>query len=585
MLALVGCGKLEEKMEEASDKKESDRLKLNNMLENYYEERLRLFPMEATEIGDHRFDDQFANDISEEHRKKQMEMYSKYLAELSDINIEKFGKQGQLSHDIFKYDLELNIKNLQYNDHLIPINQLGYDLISPIGFIQLGAGVSIHPFKTVRDYENFLKRINGFEEWVNTAIENMRLGIYKGVVQPKIIIKSTIPQLEAQLVDDVQKSLFYNPINNFPENFDESDRIRLKGNYSDAIRTQIIPTYKKLVDFLIIEYLPNCRSTLGLTELPNGKEWYAHRIEMFTTIQMTPDEIFNLGMKEVERIGAEMDVLKSKAGFEGDRKAFYEHLKEEFFFSSEDKLLEQYNKVRDIVDAHIPELFNILPKTDFEIRPIEQYREKYTGAHYQRGLLDGSRPGIFYLNTYNLESDPLPASEPLYLHEAIPGHHFQLSLQMEQKNISKYMRYYWNSGYGEGWALYIECLGKKLGLYTNMNQNAIRLRSEMFRAFRLVVDVGLHVKGWTVDQAIQYMNDNIPFNPNFAKREIERYIAWPGQALSYKIGQIKILELKERVQKKLGEAFDIKAFHDEILRDGAMPLQILESKINNWIEP
>jgi uncharacterized protein (DUF885 family) len=554
------------------DEKEKENLKLNNMLENYIEEKLRLFPLIAAEVGDHRYDDQYTNEISSEHRIKQQTLYSKYLNKLSDINLKLLDSQAQLSYDIFKYDLELEIERLQFNDHLIPIHQMSSDRDGPVlQFIQLGAGAGTHPFKTVSDYENFLNRVSGFQKWVDTAIENMRVGIKEGIVQPKVIIEKTIPQLKSQLVEGVEKSMFYNPIQNFPSDFEINEQIRLKNLYSDAIKKQIIPIYRKLTEFLKNEYLPYCRDSYGFGKHPNGKNWYANRVKMYTTSDITPDEIYDIGIKEVLRIGKEMDSLQTALGFNGTRKTFYDYLtKETIRFSSEDELLAEYNRVKKVVDNYIPEYFTKLPNSAFEIRSIEKFRERYSSDYYQLASPDGSRPGIFYLNTYGLETNPLPVYESLYLHEAIPGHHFQFSLQMERIDLPRYRRYYWNSVYGEGWALYTESLGKKLGLYTTPYQYAMRLAE--------------HSKAWTKEKAIQYYIENDPAYGTFAELEIERYIALPGQAVSYKIGEIKILKYLEKAKHKLVDSFDIKAFHNEILKDGAMPLQIFEAKLNNWIE-
>jgi uncharacterized protein (DUF885 family) len=558
--------------------------KLNKIFEEYFEELIQLFPIYASYIGDKRYDDKFANDISEEHRNQQKELFNKYLGRISGINRDLLFGQDRLSYDIFKRDMVLGLEGFQFNDHLIPVNQFHS---TPTFFAEMGSGSSLHPFKTVKDYDNFLERVKGFQVWVDTAIDNMRKGSEIGVVQPRILMEKTLPQFEAHLVKDVEESVFYNPIKKFPSNFAEEEKTRLAEEYSEAIKKQIIPTYKKLYDFIKDEYLSECRETIGLSELPDGEKWYAYEIRRITTTNLTPEEIFGIGANEIERIKKEINRIREQVGFRGEMQDFFEYLKkdESFYFTDKEALLKGYEELRERVCSRLPELFEIMPKADFEIKPVEKFREKTAaGAQYMGPAPDGSRPGVFYVNTYDLKAHPKYGMTTLFLHEVSPGHHFQISLQQEQKDLPKFRRFGGYTGYVEGWALYAESLGKEMGLYKDPYQYYGHLSAEMFRAIRLVVDVGMHMKGWSREKALTFFMENLCAVESESVAEIERYIAIPGQALSYKIGQLEISKLRNKAAKKLGLKFDIKAFHDEILKDGALPLDVLEVKMDEWID-
>jgi uncharacterized protein (DUF885 family) len=415
----------------------------------------------------------------------------------------------------------------------------------------------------------------------------MRKGSEIGVVQPRILMEKTLPQFEAHLVKDVEESVFYNPIKKFPSDFAEEEKTRLAEEYSEAIKKQIIPTYKKLYDFIKDEYLSECRETIGLSELPDGEKWYAYEIRRITTTNLTPEEIFGIGANEIERIKKEINRIREQVGFRGEMQDFFEYLKkdESFYFTDKEALLKGYEELRERVCSRLPELFEIMPKADFEIKPVEKFREKTAaGAQYMGPAPDGSRPGVFYVNTYDLKAHPKYGMTTLFLHEVSPGHHFQISLQQEQKDLPKFRRFGGYTGYVEGWALYAESLGKEMGLYKDPYQYYGHLSAEMFRAIRLVVDVGMHMKGWSREKALTFFMENLCAVESESVAEIERYIAIPGQALSYKIGQLEISKLRNKAAKKLGLKFDIKAFHDEILKDGALPLDVLEVKMDEWID-
>jgi uncharacterized protein (DUF885 family) len=566
------------------NKQSEESQKLNKIFEEYFEELIQLFPIYASYIGDKRYDDKLENDISEEHRNQQKELFDRYLSRISEIDRNLLQGQDRLSYDIFKRDMILSLEGFQFNDHLIPVNQFRS---TPTFFAELGSGGSLHPFKTVKDYDNFLERIKGFAVWVDTAISNMRKGSELGIVQPRILMEKTLPQFEAHLVKNVKESVFYKPITNFPDDFPEGEKTRLVEEYSDAIKKQIIPTYKKLYDFIKDEYLSKCRETIGFSELPDGEKWYVYELKKITTTDLAPEEIFGIGMNEIKRIENEINRIKEQVGFEGGMQDFFDYLKKEekFYFISRKALLNGYEKLREKVDSKVPKLFQLTPKAGYEIKQVEKFREKTAaGGEYHGATPDGSRPGVFYVNTYDLKAHPKYGMVTLFLHEVSPGHHFQISLQQEQKNLPKFRRFGGYTAYVEGWALYAESLGKEMGLYKDPYQYYGHLSAEMFRAIRLVVDVGMHVKGWSREKALTFFMVNLSAAPSEAVAEIERYIAIPGQALSYKIGQLEISKMREKAEKALGPKFDIKAFHDEILRDGALPLDVLEVKMDEWID-
>lgn len=560
----------------------ADSQELRQVFEGYFEAYLQLFPTFATSIGDHRFDDQFEISISEEHLAKQRELYLKSLGELAGIKTAKLEADDRLNYAVLKYSLTLRLDGLKFNRHLLPVRQLGS---TPVEFPLLGSGRGEQPFKTSADYDNFLKRIEKFQDWINVAIENMRLGTGQGIVQPRVVMERTLPQLEAMIVTDPQRSIFFQPILQMPASFENAEKNRLTAAYTQAIQQEIVPTYQKLHSFIQDDYLPKTRATVGMSDLPNGNEWYDYLVKRQTTTELTPEEIFQLGMEEVQRIKKEMERMRSENGFQGNLQEFSRYLVKNapVGFADRDDLIKGYEALREKVTLQLPRLFGRLPKAPLEIRTIEEFREQSAPSQYWPATPDGSRPGIFYVNASGIDVNPRRASESLFLHEAVPGHHLQLSLQREQTSLPRFRRFGDYTAFVEGWALYAESLGPQLGLYTEPSQYFSRLNSELFRAVRLVVDVGLHRKHWSRDQAMKFMIENTGGSESGASLEIDRYIALPGQALAYKIGQLKISAVRSKAEKTLGPKFDIRAFHDEILKDGAMPLGLLETKMDAWI--
>ncbi|MBI3060990.1 MAG: DUF885 domain-containing protein [Deltaproteobacteria bacterium] len=551
------------------------------MLDSYFEEMLRLNPVFATSIGEHRYDDQLGDGLSEEHRERERLLSSRYLEALSRLERERFPATEQLSYDLFRRHLALNLEELEFQQHLLPVRQL---FSTPIEFPLLGSGTGIHPFRTVRDYDNFLKRIEEFETWMDLAIANMRRGVQAGVVQPKVVMERTLPQLEAMLIPDVRQSVFFQPIIRIPSGFSEAERARLATAYARAIERRIIPAYRKLHAFIKEEYLPACRAAVALSDLPGGSAWYSYLVKFHTTTDLEPDEIFEIGLKEVERIKGEIEALKEKTSPRGEPAgSARQGVSSAPGYRTKEELIQAYEELRARVTPQLNRLFGLVPQAPYEIRPIEEFRERSAPSQYWSPSPDGSRPGIFYVNAAGVQERPRQPSEPLFLHEAVPGHHLQISLQRQNPALPRLRRFGRYTAFSEGWALYAEGLGHELGLYTDPDQYLGRLNSELFRAVRLVVDVGLHHKGWTRGQALKFMMQNTGASEAGAALEIDRYIALPGQALAYKIGQLKISQIRARAEKALGANFDIRAFHDELLKDGAMPLDLLEAKMDGWI--
>ncbi|MCI0694079.1 DUF885 domain-containing protein [candidate division KSB1 bacterium] len=487
-------------------------------------------PFYATMMGDDRYNHLLPLDIGEEHRARQKALFEKYLAAAVKLDRRKLAADDQISYDMFMRQLAVSIEGFKFPDHLIPIN---HQNCLPADFAQIGSGASIHPFKTVKDYNDFLARIDGFAAWIDLAIANMKKGLELGVTQPRTIIELSLPLWESQVVDDVKKSLFYQPISNLPTDFAAGEKARLTKAYADAIQTKIIPAYKKLYGFLKNEYLPRTRSTISLSALPNGEEWYAYNARFYTTTTMAPDEIFDLGMKEAQRLSKEMQNVIARLGFQGTIAQFMPTVQQNraMQITHKDSVFIAYRQIRAKVEAQLPKLFGALPKADFEIKPVEEFRAKtFPGSAYVPAAADGSRPGVFYVNA-SLPAYPRHIMTALFLHEALPGHHMQIAVGQEQESMPRFRRFGYYGAYIEGWGLYCESLGKDMGLYDDIYQYLGMLMMEMGRACRLVGDAGIHYKGWTKDEAIKFLTEN---THGFGIHEIDRFTAAPGQALSYK---------------------------------------------------
>lgn len=553
------------------------------VLEDYYQEGLKLDPLAATRQGDNRYNHIFPNYLSDEYLSKKKVYYTDYLKKINQFNDENLSESEKTSKSILQWECEIKLEGLSFRDDLFPIDQMWS---RNLDVARLASGSGAQPFKTVEDYENWLQRLYGYIDWMATAESKLKAGIEAGYVLPKTLIIKVIPQLEVFAREEVEQHLFYNPVKNFPKSFTDQEKERLIKAYAAIIGEKVIPAYKSLHELMSTDYFEAGRETSGINSIPNGKANYEHRIKRYTTANMTADEIYEIGLNEVDRISAEMEKVMEQVGFEGNLKTFFDHIRDNQKltpYTEPQQVIDNFNTIHDTMKPQLEVLFDLKPKAAFEVRRTEAFREKSASAEYNSPTRDGSRPGIFYVpipdvTKYNVFSD-----EALFLHEAIPGHHYQIALTQENKELPNFRRYIWYSAYGEGWALYTESLGKELGLYTDPYQYFGMLNMEMHRAIRLVVDVGIHAKGWTREEAIQYSMENEAESEASIISEIERYMANPGQALSYKIGQIKIKELRAKAEMKLGDEFDVRQFHNQVLQTGSIPLAILEDKINTWI--
>ena len=581
-LLMAACGGKEEPAVETGQVDAA--AALHALFDEHFERELEMNPLQATFIGDYRYNDRLANSFSPEYRAAAQAMDEEFLARLLEIDRDQLGYQDQLSYDIFRINREQSLEGNQFPFHLIPVNQFW---LYTNFFVQLGSGSSAHPFKTVKDYDDFLSRADQAAVIVDQIIANMKEGMREEVVQPRILMEKVIPQVEAHVVEDVEDSLFYAPVKNMPEEFSGEDRARLTAAYEDTISNVIIPAYARLANFVGDEYLAASRETVGLYAQPNGESWYEYMVRIRTTTDMTPDEIHQVGLDEVRRIHGQMRDVMDEVGFDGDLKEFFEFVNSDpqFFFDEPEQLIQGYRDMADHINTLAEDLFEVFPKTDFEVRRVEPFREKSaSGGAYMAGTPDGSRPGVFYANAYDLSARPKWAMESLYLHEAIPGHHFQIMLQRENEDLPRFRRFGGFTAFSEGWGLYAESLGKEIGVYTDPYQYFGGLNAELWRSIRLVVDTGIHAKGWTRQQVLDFMYENSAVAEARAVSEAERFMAIPGQALAYKIGQLKMRAIRDKAEARLGDKFDVKAFHTQVLKDGAMPLSMLEAKIDRWID-
>ncbi len=547
----------------------------------FTEESYRLSPLTATFNGDYRYNDQLPVTFTDSYSEVYREFYLRNLKGLGQFNRNLLNENDRISYDIFKRNMEISLEGLDYKSNRIPFTQFE-GLHLTMG--QFGSGTGAQPFKTIKDYEDWISRAQHFAEWSDSAIAYFRKGIRENIVLPKALVVKMIPQLEALQKEDITQSIFYGPGNKFPAGFSDADKARLKGAFKRLITGIINPAYNKLALFIRDEYLPKARMTSGIGALPNGDKIYDYAIRSYTTTNKKPDELFNTGLAEVKRIREEMEKVRKQVKFTGTLDSFFVYTKTDPKFlpyKTAEEVLTAYRAIQSKIEPHLNELFSLRPKTSFEIRQTESFRAASAAAQYFSGLADGSRPGIFYVPIVDA-TKYTTAKENLFIHEAIPGHHFQIMIQKENSRLPKFRQDGGNSAFAEGWGLYCESLGKLLGCYTDPYQYFYALGDEMHRAIRLVVDAGIHAKGWTREQAIDYMRKNEPITEQAATAEVERYMARPGQALSYKVGELKIKELRDKYAKQLGNRFKLSRFHDELLKDGNMPLSVLQTKMDAW---
>ncbi len=557
--------------------------KLKALYEQFWEETLQLNPVQATFQGDPRYNDQLPNFLSAADRDKNLDFTKRWLKTVQDVGSAGLKGQDLLSYEIFVHDAESAIEGSKFRTWMLPIHQMGSFASL---FVQLGSGTGAQPFATVKDYDNWLARTAKMPEIFDTAAANMREGMKAGVVQPKVLMTKVAGQLSAIIKDKPEDTLFWGPIRKLPASFSDADKTRLTAAFQKTIAEGLMPAWTRLRDFIQNEYLPACRDTIALTALPDGEAWYAYNVRTSTTTDRTPAQIHQIGLDEVARIHAEMQKVMTQVGFKGTLQEFFKFMTtdKQFGFASEDALLAYYRALEAKINAKIPGQFALIPKSPFEIRPVEPFRAQAAAAgQYFPPSEDMTRPGIFYVNTYDLPTRKTWFAEALYLHEAIPGHHFQIALQQELTDMPKFRRFGGETAFAEGWGLYAEGLGKDLGVYTDPYNYFGRLQNEIWRAIRLVVDTGIHTKGWTREQVIKYMMDNSAESETQSTAEAERYVAMPAQALAYKSGELAILAVRRRAEQALGAKFDVREFHAEVLRDGALPLSVLDAKMDRWI--
>ena len=558
---------------------------LDSIAANYYEKYLKLYPLEATAQGDNRYNDQLPVSINEESISGEIAFYNSVQEQLKKVDYDRLNNDKKIIYDVLDYTLKDKIERYAYHPEYIPFTQFGG---LPLDFPLLGSGEGNQPFKTEKDYDNWLRRMEKFPEWMDAAVDNFKMGMSQNIVLPQKLVVKMIPQMNAEeiVTSDFEKNIFYGPVRKFPSNFSEAQKEKYTTLYKDAVTKKIIPAYVKMAAFLQNEYLPKSRPTDGYNALPKGKDIYAYYVKSWTTTGLNPEEINKIGIQQVNMLRAEMEKVKQQVGFSGTLEQFLTHVKTDpkaMPYKTNTEVINAFNGILKKIEPKLKTMFSVTPQTPFEIRQTEKFREASASAEYIQGTPDGKRPGIFYIplpdpSKFNVTS----GMESLFLHEAIPGHHYQVSLQQENTDLPKFMRFGWFGAYGEGWAHYCETLGPEFGLYTDPYQKMGYLSDQMLRAVRLVIDTGLHTGTMNREEAIRYFLSNVAYDEAGATAEVERYMAMPGQALGYKIGALKIRELRDEYSKSLGSKFNLAKFHDEILSQGCLPLSVLERKMKIW---
>lgn len=552
---------------------------LKKLLEEDWEFTLREYPLSATYYGDHRYDDKLP-DVSLDAVNKRFHRYQDFLERLKHIDRNALSSDEQINYDIYRRLRQMELTEFEYHTFLMPLtNRSGFH----VAFPQLPDRM---PLQTKKDYENYIARLRTFSVYTRGHIELLKEGIRLGYVIPRVILTGIEDVLKPHIVENVEESLLFRPFQEFPEKFTDSDKQDLRKEGEQVILNTIVPSYRQFFEFVVSEYLPKSRENIAASELPNGKEFYRHRVRYYTSLDLDPEEVHRLGKDEVKRIKSEMTAIIQKVGFSGNFSSFIQFLRTDkrFYVSKSDQLMKEVAYVLKKMDGELPKLFKTLPRTPYGIRRIPDFiAPKTTTAYYEGPAGDGSRAGFYAVNTYDLKSRPLYEIEALSLHEAVPGHHLQIAIQQELKDLPDIRRFGGFTAFTEGWALYAERLGLEVGFYKDPYSDFGRLTYEMWRACRLVVDTGIHYLGWSRQHAIEYMAQNSALSLHNITTEVDRYIAWPGQALAYKIGELKIRELREFAEKRMGDRFDIREFHDRILENGALPLDLLENHIKDWI--
>jgi len=551
--------------------------KLHELLDEQWEYTLRTSPEFASIIGDKRYNDKLS-DFSQAAIDRDLQQTRVFLQKFEAVDTEGFPEQEQLNRDLMVRNLSQQLEAAKFKEWEMPVTQFGgIHIDAP----QIVSSLS---FATVKDYDDYIARLHQMPRAINETIIQMRNGIRDGLIPPRILLVQVAEQTEGIAKQKAEESPFAEPLAKFPKEFSEADRDRLRTAVLDAIRNDVLPAYQSFLTFVREAYVPKGRTTIGLWALPQGTERYALAINRQTTTKMQPEEIHQLGLREVARIEDEEAAIAKKLGFT-DLKTFRASLKNnpDLHPKSRQQILDEYQMYTDQMWKRLPELFGRLPKAKLEILPVEAFREKQASTSYNQGTPDGSRPGHVFVNTYDYANQLTINNEDTAYHEGVPGHHMQISIAQELPELPPFRQQAGYTAYVEGWALYSERLGKEVGFYQNPYSDYGRLDDEMLRAIRLVVDTGIHYKKWTRDQVVQYFREHSSLNEAGIQSETDRYIAWPGQALAYKIGQLTILRLREKARTELGAKFDVRGFHDEVLGAGALPLDVLEQRIDRWI--
>ena len=552
---------------------------VDSLLEKHWEWTLQQSPVFAGELGDRSGDGRLP-DASLAAQTQTGEFLKEILREVKLLEGRDLNDTDRLNLTIFKRFLEDELSELNLNSHLIPItNRWGFHIY----FAELYKTL---PFNNEVDYDSYLGRLKAYSKYTDDHIEVMREGIRRGYVLPAIVLEGYEDTISSHIYDEPTKSPLYTPFTKLPDQIAESSRIRITKEGAELIESHVIPSYARFLKFINEEYLPASRNSIGASALPNGREFYRHRVRKYTTLDVSPEEVHEIGISEVRRIRNEMEAIPEQLEFEGSFAEFLTHLRTDPKFYPKD--VESYKKevayILKKMDGQLPQLFGKLPRTPYGIKEIPAYiAPKTTAAYYQPPSGDGRIAGFYFINTYNLKSRPLYQLEALSLHEAVPGHHLQLALQQELENMPAFRKYNGFTAFIEGWALYSERLGLETGFYQDPYSDFGRLSYEMWRACRLVVDTGIHYLGWTREQAIEFMSENTALSRHNIVAEVDRYISWPGQALAYKMGELKIRELRTLAEKELGSEFDIRNFHDVVLGSGAVPLTVLEDNILRYL--
>ncbi len=551
---------------------------LHALFDQEWEYTLRQNPTFASRLGDRRFNDRWP-DVSLAAIARRHQHDQEVLTKLDAIDTTALSDADRLNYTLFRKNYAMDVEGFQYRWHLLPLDQRG-------GIQTANELADSLRFATVKDYQDWLARLRAFSAYVDQTIALMRAGIRQGMVHPKVIMQRIPAQIAAQIVDDPIESLFFKPFKKFPDSIAPADRDRLTSAAYEAIGTHILPAFRRFQTFFNNEYLPACTDRVGAWQLPRGKEMYAFRARRFTTTDLTPEEIHQIGRREVRRIRAQMESIIENVDFRGSFDEFLHFLRTDpqFYYSDPQQLLAAYRALSKRLDPTLVKLFGRLPRAPYGVQPIPaNIAPDTTTAYYRRPAADGSRAGTYFVNLYQPQTRPKYEMEALSIHEAVPGHHLQIALAMELGTLPAFRRYRGYTAFTEGWGLYAESLGGELGFYQDPYSKFGQLTYEMWRAVRLVVDTGMHHMGWTRRQAIDFFQANAAKSELDIINEIDRYIAWPGQALAYKIGELKIKELRARAQQELGDRFDIRAFHDVVLGSGALPLDLLEANLSAWL--